>query len=79
MSQNAALKNSPRYRIVKMKSGRYALQSKGWLWGWNYFRYIMSEDIALWDTLEQAQERLDRAIKEDLEESGQIAEVVKEV
>lgn len=76
---NDYLKNSPRYRIVKMNSGRYALQAKGWLWGWNYFRYIMSEDIALWDTLEEAQRRLDRQLREDAEEANQMAEVVKEV
>lgn len=69
---------SIRYRIVKMRSGRYALQSKGWF-GWGYFRYLMGEDIALWDTEEEAQRRLDRQLREDLEAEDQIASVVKEV
>lgn len=68
-----------KYRIVKMNSGRYALQSRGWLWGWNYFRYIMGEDIAVWDTLEAVQRRLDRQLRDDEEAADRIAEVVKEI
>jgi hypothetical protein len=69
----------PKYRIVKMKSGRYGVQGRGLLWGWNYFRYLISEEIATWDTLEDAQHRLDRQLREDEEQADRAVEVVKEV